>query len=117
MRKTLGMTTAQLARKLDVAQSRVCEIEKGEVHDQMTLKTLRATAEAMGCRLDYAFIPEKPIEGLLKERALQVAREHVAYVSHHMALEDQALSAQEQEKQIAELAEELLKTPRKLWEV
>ncbi|MBA3813802.1 MAG: mobile mystery protein A [Alphaproteobacteria bacterium] len=116
VRKALGMTASQLAKRLGVQQSRVSEIEKGEIHHQLTLKTLMATAQALGCRFEYAFIPEKPVELLLKERALAVARDKVGYISHHMALEDQSLSEKEQEEQIKQLAEELLKKPQTLWD-
>src|SRR5262249_6868050 len=111
MRKVLGMTTTQLARRMGTSQPRICEIEKGEVHEQISLKTLKAAAQAMGCRLEYVFVPEKPIEKQLEERAYDIAKEQVAYISHHMSLENQALSAQKQEEQIKLLAAELLKTP------
>lgn len=115
-RMALGMTMVQLAQRLGVRQSRIAEIEKTEIQDQLTLKTLRAVAKAMNCRLEYIFIPEKSVDHLLKERALSVARKKIQYVSHHMALENQETTAAEQEKQIQTLAEELLKTPQKLWE-
>ena len=114
-RKALGMTMAQLAKRLGVQQSRIAEIEKTEVRDHLTLKTLKAAAHAMGCRLEYVFIPEEPLENLLKKRALKVATEKVEYISHQMALESQELSIEEKEAQIKQLAEELLKTPKNLW--
>jgi predicted DNA-binding mobile mystery protein A len=116
LRKILGMTTSQLSKRLNVQQSRVSEIEKAEIHNQLTLKTLINVAQALGCRFEYVFIPEKPPEIFLKERALLLAKEKVAYISHQMALEDQALSEDEKEAQILQLAEELLKTPQKLWD-
>lgn len=115
-RKALGMTMVQLAKRLGVQQSRIAEIEKTEIQDQLTLKTLRAAAAAMNCRLEYIFIPEKSGDHLLRERALEVARKKIHYVSHHMALENQETTTTEQETQIQILAEELLKTPQKLWE-
>lgn len=115
-RKALGMTMAQLAKRLGTQQSRIAEIEKTEIQDHLTLKTLRVVAQAMGCRLEYVFLPEEPIEVFLKKRALKVARERVDYISHQMALEHQDLSHEEKESQIKQLAEELLKTPQKLWE-
>lgn len=114
-RKTLGMTMAQLAKRLGIQQSRIAEIEKTEIQDHVTLRTLKAAARAMGCRFEYAFIPEKPFEVLLKEHALKRAQEKVAYISHQMALEHQDISQEEREAQIQQLVEELLKTPRKLW--
>ncbi len=104
-RKALGMTMSQLGKRLGVQQSRIAEIEKTEVQDHLTLKTLTAAAQALGCRFEYVFIPEKPLENLLKEQALKVAKEKVDYISHQMVLEHQELSLQEKEAQIMQLAE------------
>ena len=115
-RKALSMTMAQLAQRLGIQQSRIAEIEKTEVQDNITLKTLKVVAQGMGCRFEYAFIPEKPLENLLKEQALKRAQERVNYISHQMTLEHQEVSQEEKEIQIRRLAEELLKAPQKLWE-
>jgi predicted DNA-binding mobile mystery protein A len=116
LRKVLGMTSSQLAKRLGVQQSRVSEIEKGEIDHKLTLKTLISTAQALGCRFEYAFIPEKSIEQVLKERAYLLATEKVEYISHHMLLEDQALSEEEKAEQIKQLAEETLNNLQTLWE-
>ena len=116
LRKALGMTSSQLAKRLNIGQPRVSEIEKAEIQDQLTLKTLIAVAQALGCRFEYEFIPEKPISEFLKERAFQVASEKVNYISHHMALENQALTEEEKKDQIKQIAEELINTPQKLWD-
>ncbi len=116
VRKALGMTTTQLAKRLKVTQSRVSEIEKDELSDQITLKTLRKVANSLGCELEYVLVSERPLEQILEERALFLARQKVQYISQHMELEDQALSDEEKENQIRNLANELLKKPQKLWE-
>lgn len=116
MRKALGMTMSQLAQRTGVQQSRISEVEKAEFQGHLTLTTLKVMAQAMGCRFEYAFIPEKPIEEVLKKQALKIAKEKVEYVSHQMALENQEFSEEEKEDQVKQLAEELLKTPQKLWE-
>src|SRR5690349_21813015 len=75
LRNALGMTTAQLGRRLGVSQPRVVEIEKAEVSGSITLHTLQRTAEALGCRLTYALIPEKPLQDTVRQRAAQLAQE------------------------------------------
>jgi len=117
LRKALGMTGLQLSKRLNVNQSRISEIERAELEDQLSIKTLRKIANSLGCRLEYVFIPETPLETLLEERALMIAKEKVKYVSQQMALEDQALSDIDEEVQIRKLADELLKTPKKLWDI
>jgi predicted XRE-type DNA-binding protein len=51
LRKTIGMTQAEVARILGVSQSRVSQIENGDL-DAMELETLRAYAAALGGHVD-----------------------------------------------------------------
>ena len=51
IRDALGMTTAQLARRLGVSQPRIIELEQSEISGGVTLNTLQRAAEALGCRL------------------------------------------------------------------
>jgi predicted DNA-binding mobile mystery protein A len=115
VRKVLGLTTTQLARKLGLSQPRITVLENAERDGTTTLKSLREVAEAMNCRFEYSFIPQKPIDQFLKERAYEVVRSRIEYVSHHMELEKQGLSEKEKQAQIEQLVEELLKNPKKLW--
>jgi predicted DNA-binding mobile mystery protein A len=115
LRKVLGMTALQLSKKLNVTVSRIYELEKAELDDTTTLKAMKNAAEAMGCRFEYCFVPIKPLDTLLRERAHQVATSKVEYVSHQMALEKQELSEKEKKAQIKQLVEEWLKNPKKLW--
>ena len=116
VRKAIGMTTTQLSKRLGVVISRVIRIEQDELNENTTLKTMKAAAEAMGCRFEYCFIPVKPLDTLLKERAHQVAASKVDYVSHQMELEMQGLPEKEKKTQVEQLVEELLKNPKKLWD-
>lgn len=116
VRKVLGMTASQLAKKLGISESRIFELEKAEISDTTTLKTMRMAAEAMGCRFEYSFISQKPIDIFLEETATAVATAKMIYVSHHMELEKQGLSEKEKKAQIENLIEELLKNPKKLWD-
>ena len=54
--------------------------------------SLRAAADALGCRLVYALVPKSgSIHELAEERARTKAAENVRAVEHSMALEDQAV--------------------------
>ncbi len=61
-RLTQGLTQAQVAERLGVAQPAVARIESGK---NVSLKTLRRYAGALGCKLDVRFRPaggeSKPI--------------------------------------------------------
>jgi len=115
VRRVLGLSTTQLARKLGLSQPRITVLEKAEREGTTTLKALKEVAEAMNCRFEYSFIPQKPVDQYLKERAYEVARSKVGYLSHHMELEGQGIPKKERKAQIEEIVEELLKNPKKLW--
>ncbi|MBG0830644.1 helix-turn-helix transcriptional regulator [Planomonospora sp. ID67723] len=51
LRKSLGKTQADVAAALGISQSRVSQIENGDL-DAMELETLRAYATALGGHLD-----------------------------------------------------------------
>ena len=85
------MTVRQLAARMGVAPSRIPAIEKAENTGATTLRTLRQAAAAMDCAFVYAFVPIKPLENMLRERAMQKARKDVARLDHTMRLENQAL--------------------------
>src|SRR4051794_17453451 len=90
IRNALGMTSAQLAQRLGVSQPRIIELEKSEATGTVTLNTLQRAAEALGCRLVYALIPEKPLEETVLQRANQLAGEQLLAVQQTMRLEDQS---------------------------
>ena len=117
IREALGMTVEQAAERLEVTKSMVSKYERAELDETITLATLRRVASALDAELMYTVLPRKSIEELRRERALTAARRRVQSVHKSMALEDQAVSAEERERQIAELADELLKErPRTIWD-
>jgi predicted DNA-binding mobile mystery protein A len=67
-------------------------MEKGEAEDRITLKSLRAVANALDCDLVYALVPRADsMQGLIENRARAEAQKHVTGVEHSMALENQAV--------------------------
>lgn len=117
IREALGMTGEQVAERLEVTKSMVSKYERAELDETITLATLRRVASALDAELMYAVLPRKSIEELRRERALTAARRRVQSVHQSMALEDQAVSAEERERQIAELADELLiERSRTIWD-
>jgi predicted DNA-binding mobile mystery protein A len=91
IRESLGMTARQLAIRMGAAPSRVPRIERDEVTGATTLRTLRQAAAAMNCTVVYAFVPIEPLEDIVRDRALQKAREDISRLDHTMRLENQAL--------------------------
>jgi cell division protein FtsB len=49
VRQAVGMRVAEVAWRLKMGKSEVYRLEMSEARETITLKKLRATAEAMGC--------------------------------------------------------------------
>ena len=117
IREALGMTTAQLARRLGVSQPRAVAIEKAEASSAITFETLERAARALDCHLVYALVPRKPLEALAEERATRLARRRLATTRHSMRLEAQGVDAADEAAQLRQLAKRLLeKSGSALWE-
>jgi predicted DNA-binding mobile mystery protein A len=117
IRDALGMTTAQLGRRLGVSQPRIVELERSEVSGSVTLNTLRRAAEALGCRLVYVLVPERPLAEVLRERAEKFAERQAEAVEHTMRLEDQAVQDKTVGKELhRQRVDDLLQRPARLWD-
>ena len=110
-RKALGMSAAQLARRLGVTRAQVSKTEKGELQGSVTLKTLQNMAEAMGCRFVYAIVPKGKVEDILEVRAKKKAKQRVEETHKHMMLEAQTLSANQINFEVVRLQKEILQSP------
>ena len=63
------LSTTQLAHRLGVQQSTVVRLEQSEKRGAVTLNSLRKAAEALGCELVYAFVPNKSVSGKARQRS------------------------------------------------
>jgi predicted DNA-binding mobile mystery protein A len=117
IRDALGMTTAQFARRLGVSQPRIIELEQSEVSGSVTLNTLQRAAEALGCRLVYVLIPEKPLAETVSARTELIAGRQLKAVEQTMRLEDQSVKSATAAKDLRrQFVEELLRRPARLWD-
>src|ERR1700735_1981471 len=103
IREALGMSTAQLANRLGVKQPSVVAMEQSEAKGSIELATLRRVAEALDCTLVYAFIPNKPLEATIRERARSFARKRRGPVEHSMLLEDQKVKGKNSEARLDDI--------------
>ena len=103
------MTSSQLASRLGVNQSTVSKLELSEINSSIRLSSLEKAAEALGCRLEYTLVPEKPLEELVFERAKLKLSEEEARTAHTLVLEDQKADGNKLNEEIdaAFLIEEL----------
>ena len=117
IRDALGMTTAQFGKRLGVSQPRIVELEQSEVNGNVTLNTLQRAAEALGCRVVYAIIPERPLTDIVRERADLIASRQISAVAQSMRLEDQEVKSKEVAKELhRRQVEQLLRRPARLWD-
>lgn len=117
IRNALGMTTAQLARRMGVTQPRIIELEQSEVSGSVTLHSLQRAAEALGCRVVYALVPDRPLADVVRMRAELIADKQLASVRHTMSLEDQAVKDKRAGKELRrQFMHELLRRPARLWD-
>ena len=115
IRDALGMSALQLGTRLSVKSQSVADQEKSEAHGTIQLKTLRNVAEALGCTLVYALVPNSSLEDAVQTRARDIARKELARIGHTMDLEAQGLSQAERDAQIDEYVREHVRE-RDLWE-
>lgn len=90
VREALGLSLAEVGRRIRVPRQNVQRFERAEAADRITLGNLRRIAEAMGCDLIYTLVPKSGSFAELVERpAREGAARDVQRVVHTMALEDQ----------------------------
>lgn len=117
MRTSLGMSGAQLARRMGLTRDAISKFEKAELDGGITIKSMQSLAQSMNARFVYAIVPEGDIDEIIERRAHQKAEKLVKEASVHMALEAQSLSQERYNEQVKRLAREMLDTtPSKLWD-
>jgi predicted DNA-binding mobile mystery protein A len=117
IRKALGMTIKQFAKRLGVAPSRIVKIEVSEIEDAVTLRTLRMVAEQLDCTFVYALVPKSSLENTIRNRAQEIVNQQIKRTAHTMDLEAQSVSQEWLQMQKEELVREVLsKNWKYLWE-
>lgn len=115
-RKALGMSSPQLAMRLDVSKSQASQMERMETEDRITLKQLRRVADALDCDLVYALVPRKSVDSMIRNRAMLKAEQLVSKTDVQMKLEAQQLSNEKLLEQVKFETERLVREmPRDLW--
>lgn len=117
VRKSLGMSGAQLARRKGVTRGLISNTEKAELDGGVTIKAMEQMAEALGCRFVYAIVPEKSVKDVIRLRAREKAKAVTDYTDQQMALEAQSLDKKQKGFEIERLTEEFMRDiPSHLWD-
>ena len=117
LRTALGMRQRDLGARMGVSAQAVAQLEAREQEGSVTLGALREAARAMGAEVFYVIVPERSVSVALRERADAAARLMLRQVHHSMRMEDQETGAAERDARLAELTEELLRSPSALWDL
>ena len=115
IREALGMNQFQLAKRLGVSQAAVAQLEKQEQDGKVQIETLKRAAQALDCELMYVLVPRRPLDAVVHERRLELARRQLATIEHSMRLEDQGVEDDEVRRAQMESLIEQIK-PSELWE-
>jgi predicted DNA-binding mobile mystery protein A len=116
IRKTLHMSTHVLAKRLNVSQSTIMDLESRESEKGVTLKKMEEAAEALECRFVYALVPKESFNSMIQMQEKKKAERLVRHTQKTMSLEEQALSADQMKQQIDLVREHIKNEPLKnLW--
>lgn len=117
VRKALGMSGPQLAKRIGLSSSQISQMERLETQDRITLKQLRKLANSLDCDLVYGFVPRTDIDQIIETRAMKKARDLVYKTDAQMKLEKQQLSTDQLEQNVVREAQKMVyELPRDLWE-
>jgi predicted DNA-binding mobile mystery protein A len=117
LRQALRMSGAQLGKRLGVSRQRVAQIEKDELLDNVTLKTMSQVAEAMDCSFVYWIVPKTSLEETVRNQAKKIAEARLNRTSLTMSLEGQAASDQDRAELLEGAVDAILNDMRvPLWE-
>ena len=118
MRKALGISGPELARRLGVTRAAVYQAERKEREGGVTLRHMEELAEALGGRFVYAIVPAESVEDILHTQARKKAEHVIRRASAHMALEMQSLTPQQTDEEIERMALDLLREcPSDFWKL
>ena len=120
IRVSLGISTRQLADRMDIGYGSISQLEKREPKKKITLELLERAAQAMDCKLVYAIVPRDEgmtLENIIEKRALDAASKILRAVGHTMSLEAQGTTEKELQTEIARIARELKESgDPKVWD-
>ena len=118
VRVSLGMSLQQLADKLAITKQSVAGIELREKEGNITLNSLRETADALDMKLIYGLVPKDgSIDALIERKARELAKQIVLRTSNTMRLEDQENSEERIRKAIEERTTAIKnELPKILWD-
>lgn len=100
IREFFGMTTTQLAKRLEISQPRIVAMEKNERN--IKISTMERIADVLNCDFSYAFVPRENIDDIIYNQAKKKAQKILDKVNKNMGLENQLAKTDDLLKDIIE---------------
>ena len=100
IREFLGMTTTQLAKRLEISQPRIVAMEKNERN--IKISTMERIADVLNCDFSYAFVPRENIDDIIYNQAKKKAQKILDKVNKNMGFENQLAKTDDLLKDIIE---------------
>jgi predicted DNA-binding mobile mystery protein A len=116
LREALGMSMAQLGRRMGLPRQGVLALEQREASGAVSLKTLREAAAALDAEVVYAIVPRASLRQMLEQQARRKAGEELSLLAQAMPPESQRGQGEEEAALRRRTAEWLLARPRALWD-
>lgn len=117
IREALGLSTAQLGKKVGIDQSRISRIENAEMTGEVKLSTLMKIAKSIDMQLVYAFVPKNSLEDMVHQQARQIALKRMKRLNNTMRLEEQELSTEQKQKTLEDMVNKIMiDEPKDFWD-
>ncbi|MBL6989871.1 MAG: helix-turn-helix domain-containing protein [Bacteriovoracaceae bacterium] len=116
IRNLLGMSSRQLAHRLNISAAAISQTEAQEKGGAITIKRMQQYAQKLECDFVYALVPKKKINTIIDNQAKKKAVKLLKKSNVMMELEDQGIeSKRELNKQLKELVNKI-KNDKSLWD-
>lgn len=116
IREALGMTSADLAARAGVTQSRIIHMERAEKEGNIKISTMRKIAQALDMDFVYAFVSRTSLNEKVREQARKVALQKMERLDHTMRLELQELTDDEKDRALMDMIDRILiEQPKDFW--
>lgn len=108
LRKALGMSAPQLARRAGVTKAAIYQAERKECDGGITIRQMKKLARSLGGRFIYVVVPDNgDVSDYVRAQAHTKAENIVRRAHSHMALEKQSLPDGQIVQEIERLANQL----------